>query len=170
MFIKSATARFGAFALFLLAAPLLASGLNSGGAWSFFYAAEWALVLSAAILSPYVGFTGFFFITAAAGACTSLALLSAAGKFWFTNLTDSVQFGSTARLPGLSLNGSIFVDSLGYSFGLLTSIIGACVYLYAFSYMRFEKNVLNFLIFLQIFKLSMMLLVWAGNWATLILG
>ena len=92
------------------------------------------------------------------------------GSFLFLNSSESLIYGQSARLLGLDINAFLYLDSLGYSFGLLTALIGSCVYFYAFSYMRFEKNALNFLIFLQIFKLSMMLLVWAGNWATLILG
>lgn len=72
----------------------------------------------------------------------------------------------TAAVAKLGFNGltaSLYIDSVGYAFGLLTALIGSAVYFYAFSYMRFEKNILNFLIYLQIFKLSMMLLVWANS-------
>lgn len=156
--------------LFSLITLLIVSSIDLHSYWSFFYILEWSLLIGSTFLVPYIGLTGFFTITAITGICTAAVLLKGARSFLFLNSTESLTCGPSARLPGFDISFFLYLDPLSYSFGLLTALIGSCVYLYAFSYMRFEKNALNFLIFLQIFKLSMMLLVWAGNWVTLILG
>lgn len=117
------------------------------------------MVLVTAACSNYIGFIGFFWVTAAAGLVTSASLLLNFDYFLISNGAVQFEGGPVAKLGSTGAALSLYVDSIGYSFGLLTSLIGAGVYFYAFSYMRFEKNILNFLIFLQIFKLSMMLLV-----------
>lgn len=81
-----------------------------------------------------------------------------------------MDFGPTFRMSGLNGHLSLFIDNIGYSFSLLTTLIGFFVFIYAFSYMRFERNVLNFLGLLKAFELSMVLLVLAGSWFTLLLG
>ena len=53
---------------------------------------------------------------------------------------------------------------------LLTTTIGLFVYMYAFSYFRYEPLVDRFLLFLCSFILSMLLLVSAGNIIILFLG
>lgn len=74
-----------------------------------------------------------------------------------------MDFGPTFRMSGLNGHLSLFIDNIGYSFSLLTTLIGFFVFIYAFSYMRFERNVLNFLGLLKAFELSMVLLVLAGS-------
>lgn len=138
--------------------------------WFFSYACEWLILIFSAALSAHLGFSGFFVLTAVGGVFTALSLLKEMPLFMSRDAQAITFFGDVARLPSLSVNAALNLDHIGYSFGLLTSLIGAWVYFYAYSYMRFEKNILNFLVYLQVFKLSMMLLVWSANWATLILG
>lgn len=64
----------------------------------------------------------------------------------------------------------IYIDQLSFSFMLLTSSIAIFVYVYAFSYFRYEPHVDRLLIFLNLFVISMILLVIAGNMIVLFLG
>lgn len=138
--------------------------------WLFFYSLEWIVVIIAAIAAPFLGFTGFFWLTAVIGLCTTTTLLIKLSDFFSYSTVITLNTGPVAKLGSSEIGLSLYIDTIGYSFGLLTALIGSCVYFYAFSYMRFEKNILNFLIFFEVFKLSMMLLVWANSWFTLILG
>lgn len=134
------------------------------------YTLEWAFVLVAAAAAPYLGFVGFFWVTALSGVATAAALLSKYNSFFGSGAAVAFETAAIAKLGHSQIAVALYIDPVGYAFGLLTALIGSAVYFYAFSYMRFEKNILNFLIYLEVFKLSMMLLVWANSWFTLILG
>jgi NADH:ubiquinone oxidoreductase subunit 5 (subunit L)/multisubunit Na+/H+ antiporter MnhA subunit len=98
-------------------------------------------------------------LTAAAGLASSLSLLLKFNDFLGSSLAVAFESGANAKLGHTHAALSLYVDATSYSFGLLTALIGSAVYFYAFSYMRFEKNILNFLVYLEVFKLSMILLV-----------
>ena len=138
---------------------LAVKALGGDNLWLFAYVCEWLVAAAAAAASPFIGFVGFFAVTALAGSATALALLAAAPEFLFASGSLALNGAPLAKLGSSGSGLALYVDSIGFSFGLLTSLIGAGVYLYAFSYMRFEKNILNFLVYLVVFKLSMMLLV-----------
>ena len=57
----------------------------------------------------------------------------------------------------------LFIDYISYNFCFLTSIIALFMYIYTYSYMRHELNIINFFFFLKSFVLSMLLLLLAGN-------
>lgn len=63
-----------------------------------------------------------------------------------------------------------YIDSLSYSFIFLTTTIALFVYIYAFAYFRYEPHVDRLLIFLNLFVISMIVLVSAGNLIILFLG
>lgn len=62
------------------------------------------------------------------------------------------------------------VDTISYSFMLLTTTIAFFVYIYAFSYFRYEPLVDRFLLFILSFVISMIFLVLSGNTIMLFLG
>lgn len=62
------------------------------------------------------------------------------------------------------------IDTISYSFMLLTTTIAFFVFIYAFSYFRYEPLVDRFLLFLLSFVISMIFLVTAGNTIMLFLG
>lgn len=128
-------------------------------AWFMLYTLEWAFVLVAAAAAPYLGFVGFFWVTALSGVATAAALLSKYNSFFGSGAAVAFETAAIAKLGHSQIAVALYIDPVGYAFGLLTALIGSAVYFYAFSYMRFEKNILNFLIYLEVFKLSMMLLV-----------
>ncbi len=63
-----------------------------------------------------------------------------------------------------------YVDSISYSFMLLTATIAMFVYIYTFSYFRYEPNVERLIVFLNSFIISMIFLVTSGNFIMLFLG
>ena len=64
----------------------------------------------------------------------------------------------------------LYLDYISISFSTLTISIALCVYIYCFSYFRGEPNVERLVLFINLFVLSMILLVTSGNTITLFLG
>jgi NADH-ubiquinone oxidoreductase chain 5 len=74
----------------------------------------------------------------------------------------------------LSLNVRVdyyfLIDTISFSFMLLTTTIAFFVYIYAFSYFRYEPLVDRFLLFILSFVISMIFLVTSGNTIMMFLG
>lgn len=68
------------------------------------------------------------------------------------------------------VNFSLFIDFVSISFSFLTTSIALCVYIFTFSYFRYEPLVERLLLLLNLFVLSMVLLVSSGNLIVLFLG
>lgn len=64
----------------------------------------------------------------------------------------------------------MLIDSISYSFALLTISIATFVYIYIFSYFRYDANVERLTIFINLFVISMVLLVMSGNFFVMFLG
>jgi NADH:ubiquinone oxidoreductase subunit 5 (subunit L)/multisubunit Na+/H+ antiporter MnhA subunit len=62
------------------------------------------------------------------------------------------------------------IDTVSFSFMLLTTTIAFFVFIYAFSYFRYEPLVDRFLLFILSFVISMLFLVTSGNTIMLFLG
>ena len=62
------------------------------------------------------------------------------------------------------------IDTISFSFMLLTTTIALFVFIYAFSYFRYEPLVDRFLLFILSFVISMIFLVLSGNTIMLFLG
>lgn len=128
-------------------------------------------VICSFLFLSHLGLYGIFFLN-----------LSGITIFWFTlipyayiifvkNITYKLILGQWFFLNhGVKVNFELYIDALSYSFMLLTTTIGIFVYLYAFSYFRYEPLVERFLNFLCSFILSMLLLVSSGNIIILFLG
>lgn len=138
--------------------------------WLAFYLADASCVLVGSALSQYIGVTGFFVLTAAAGSLFGLVWVSMLYSVLWLKEVSVVDMGSLCKFYGLDVSLVFYVDSVGYSFALLTTLISVFVYLYAFSYMRFEKNIISFLAYFKLFGWSMTLLVLSGSWFGLLLG
>lgn len=138
--------------------------------WLVLYILDVSLVISCGLAAHYIGFSGFFLTTLV----SSLVFLLNWGlqfqRFIINKESALIEFGPFSKFLGGDCGLTLYIDFVSYSFALLTSLIGFCVYIYAFSYMRFEKNILNFLIYFKLFGWSMILLVMAGSWFTLLLG
>lgn len=84
-------------------------------------------------------------------------LLISLGKWFLVNPDSKFYF-------------DFFLDSISFSFVLLTTSIAIFVYCYAFSYFRLEPHVERLLIFLNMFVISMILLVSSGNVISMFFG
>ena len=70
-------------------------------------------------------------------------------------------------LPALNLNLGLYVDSLSLLFGLLVTIIGTLVVVYAGQYFKGDQSAWRFLTYLLLFMASMLGIVMAGDVLTL---
>jgi NADH:ubiquinone oxidoreductase subunit 5 (subunit L)/multisubunit Na+/H+ antiporter MnhA subunit len=68
------------------------------------------------------------------------------------------------------INFELYIDYISLSFTVLTLTIALFVYIYCFSYFRAEPNVERLLLFINLFVISMVLLVSSGNFVVLYLG
>jgi len=105
------------------------------------------------------------------------------GAFWLSlcyswlffisgpNRSVAINFGQWALINlNYKIEFSFYIDALSYSFIFLTTTIAFYVYIYAFAYFRYEPHVDRLLIFLNLFVLSMIVLVSASNLIILFLG
>lgn len=143
---------------------------NEEDSWLFFYTLDLASILSSALAAPFVGVHGVVALCGASGALFAISLIMSFPRFFVRGESVLVDIGPMFKLPGVAHGAVLYVDNISYGFALLTALISACVFFYAFSYMRFEKSIVNFLVFLKLFGWSMTLLVLAGSWVTLFLG
>lgn len=82
-----------------------------------------------------------------------------------------ITVGSYGRLTdNYGLNLQFSLDSYSLSYILLTTTIGLWALLFATNYMRNEPRVLQFIVLLYFFLISMILLLASGNFPTLMLG
>lgn len=134
---------------------------------SFFF---FTVILSWFFLS-YLGLYGIF----------KLNIISL-GLFWFSLLFSAKSILILNKIYVIKLSNWIFlgagskvdyyflIDSISFSFILLTTTIAFFVYIYAFSYFRYEPLVDRFLLFILSFVVSMLFLVASGNIIMLFLG
>ena len=74
-------------------------------------------------------------------------------------------------LPGVSqITFDILIDKLSISYVTLILSIGVCVLAYTFSYFRYEPHVERLFLFINLFMMSMCILVLGGNLFVLFLG
>ncbi len=120
-------------------------------------------ILAASLAAPFLGVHGVVAVCGVSGSLFAIALAANFPRFFIRAESAMVDLGPLFRLPGVPHGIVLYVDNISYGFALLTAIIGSCVFFYAFSYMRFEKSIVNFLIYLKMFGWSMTLLVLAGS-------
>lgn len=92
-------------------------------------------------------------------------------SFFFENLFYKFKLGSWMFLTtNFKVSFFFYVDSVAASFMFLTVSIAIFVNVYAFAYFRYEPLVERLLVFLNLFVISMVILVTAGNLIVLFLG
>lgn len=138
--------------------------------WLLFYVLDALVVVLSALLSNYLGVVGVFILIFSSSLLFTLTFVQKYKLFCIDKNNLLLELGPLSKFPGLETSLTLYVDYISYSFALLTALISLCVLCYAFSYMRFERNIINFLIFFKLFGWSMILLVLSGSWFTLILG
>jgi len=73
-------------------------------------------------------------------------------------------------MSNFKVSFTFYIDIISAAFMFLTASIALFVNIYAFSYFRYEPLVERLLIFLNLFVISMIILVTAGNLIVLFLG
>jgi multicomponent Na+:H+ antiporter subunit A len=126
-----------------------------------------ALPFAAALIAP--------FAVRAAGykAVWGLALAPAAIFVWLAGFAPEIAGGAVFTggfrwIPSLGVNLSWYLDGLSLVFGLLISGIGTFIILYAGGYLKGHEHLGRFLSFMFLFMGSMLGLVMADNFYTLI--
>ncbi len=101
---------------------------------------------------------------------------------WFYSILTFINIYNTSKivfingfkwfyLPGtVQVNFDILIDKLSITYVALILSIGMCVLLYTFSYFRYEPHVERLFLFINLFMISMCILVIGGNLFVLFLG
>lgn len=132
----------------------------------FFFSSLFSL-----LLIPYLGLYGIFIFNLLTLFFFLVSLLLAMPDFFFFNSFYKIKIGEWMFLnSGYKLSFSFYIDALAISFMFLTVSIAFFVNIYAFSYFRYEPLVERLLILLNLFVISMVILVTAGNLVVLFLG
>lgn len=150
------------------------------------------IVVSVLLQNPLVIYGGVLFCLSTLFSLFALSYLGLYGVFivnlisllifWFFVLLYSysifvngyyyyINFGCWMYLNhNFKINFEFLLDSVSMSFVLLTTTIAIFVYMYTFSYFRYEPLVERLILFLNAFIISMVFLVSSGNLIMVFLG
>ena len=119
----------------------------------------------------FLGLYGVFLLNLASVIIMWLTLLVTFIDIISNNAYYYIELGNWMFLnTNFRVNFSFFIDFVSISFSFLTTSIAICVYTYTFAYFRYEPLVERLLLFLNLFILSMVLLVSSGNVIVMFLG
>jgi len=119
----------------------------------------------------FLGLYGVFLLNLASVIVMWLTLLVTFIDIISNNAYYYIELGNWMFLnTNFRVNFSFFIDFVSISFSFLTTSIAICVYTYTFAYFRYEPLVERLLLFLNLFILSMVLLVSSGNVIVMFLG
>lgn len=119
----------------------------------------------------YLGLYGVFFLNLISLGLFWLSLLPYIKPIMIDQIVYNIFVGKWFYLNyNTKVNFNFLIDPVSFSFILLTTTIGFFVYIYAFSYFRYEPLVDRFLLFLCSFIISMIFLVSSGNLIMMFLG
>lgn len=129
-----------------------------------FYFFEVIILVFSYTMVNFLGTVGFLVVNILISFFFLMVFLSFFLKFNLYQLTVLLNLGDFFKLSyNNTIQLSFFIDYLSYNFSLLTTLIGFFAYVYSYTYMRHEPNILRFFFFLKSFVLSMVLLLWSGN-------
>lgn len=156
--------------IFMLSCLYLANlGLNLSLTECFLI--EIILYLVLILFSFFLGINGVFILFFGSNLFMFVKLWSMFDHFNNFSYTFLVDFGTNTHTSLVYKNEfGITIDAVSFNFSFLTLLIATFVSIYAFSYMRNEPKIILFIIFLKGFVLSMIILLWASNWFTFVLG
>lgn len=127
--------------------------------------------LSSFILLSYLGLYGVFIINLISIIFFWIFSMLYFNSFYIDNCFYKFSLGKWFVISyNQIVNFDILIDSISYSFMFLTLTIAVFVYIYAFSYFRYEPNVERFILLINCFVISMIILVTSGNFFVLFLG
>ena len=145
--------------------------LSSTPVFFFFGLFFFTGVLLSWVFFSYLGLYGIFLLN-----LTTLFTFWASLLFYFKSIfffqkVFLIKLCSWIFLSaGVKIDYYFLFDTISYSFILLTTTIALFVFIYAFSYFRYEPLVDRFLLFIVSFVVSMIFLVSSGNTVMLFLG
>ena len=123
------------------------------------------------LFSIYLGLYGIFIINLISLFLFFLSLLFFINSIFIEQVVYNINICKWFYLNyNFKVNITFLIDTVSFSFMLLTTTIGLFVYIYAFCYFRYEPLVERFLLYLLSFVISMLILVSSGNLILLFLG
>lgn len=130
-----------------------------------------ATTLFSLISISYLGLYGVFIINLFSILLFWFSMIYYFDLIFSKNISYFISFGKWMYLAsGYRVSFDIYIDLVSISFSFLTLTIGVFVYIYTFSYFRYEPLVERLLLFLNLFMISMILLVSSGNFIVMFLG
>ena len=123
------------------------------------------------LLMSYLGLYGVFLTNLITLFTLWVSVLLYFDFFFIENNFFKIVVGRWFTLYGTCfVNFEFYVDSVAYSFMLLTITIAMFVYIYVYSYFRYDANVERLILFINCFVISMVILVVSGNLFVFFLG
>lgn len=136
------------------------------GAFFFFLTSIFSL-----IFSSYLGFYGIFVLNLFSLLFFFFSMILYVKSVFIFDYFYYIKLGKWMFLSNyFKIDFDFFIDNISLSFSLLTTSIAIFVYIYTFSYFRYEPLVDRLLVFLNLFIISMVFLVSSGNLVSLFLG
>jgi len=142
------------------------------GAWYLKFGYLFLLTTVASLLSlSYLGLYGVFCLNLLPLFLFWVSSTFFLKKIFFLKKVFIINFGKWFIFNiNQKINFELYIDYITISFTVLTLTIAMFVYIYCFSYFRYEPNVDRLLLFINLFVVSMVLLVSSGNFIVLFLG
>lgn len=123
------------------------------------------------LLMSYLGLYGVFIFNLFTIILFWLSTIMYIDNFFLENYQYKVNFGKWFTIMvNYNIYFELYIDSISYSFMLLTISIATFVYIYIFSYFRYDSNVERLMLFINLFVISMIILVTSGNFFVMFLG
>lgn len=123
------------------------------------------------IFLSYLGINGVFLVNICSLFIFLISLFIYIDYIFFNNNFYYITLGKWMFLThNYKISFDFFIDNTSLSFSFLTVSIAFFVYIYAFSYFRYEPLVERLVLFLNFFVISMVFLVSSGNLIMLFLG
>lgn len=119
----------------------------------------------------FLGLYGVFFLNLITIVLFWLSTVIYINDFFLENYSFKINLGKWFTLMlSYDVYFEFYIDSISYSFMLLTISIATFVYIYIFSYFRYDANVERLIIFINLFVISMIILVISGNFFVMFFG
>jgi len=144
---------------------------NSTPIFFFFGVLFFSTVIISWFFFSYLGLYGIFKLNAVTLFLFWISLLFSAKSIFIGQKVYMIKLCSWVFLTiNYKIDYYFLIDTISFSFILLTTTIAFFVYIYSFSYFRYEPLVDRFLLFILSFVISMIFLVASGNTIMLFLG
>ena len=128
-------------------------------------------VVFSLILISFLGLYGVFMITSISLFIFWVSCLLATHHVWNNNITHVIDFGRWFYLHNdVAVHFDFYLDNLSMAFALLVLTIAFFINIYTFAYFRYEPNVSRLILFIDLFVISMVIMVLAANFVVLYFG